>query len=367
MNDVQLLTAVPSLIFSSQLPDITMTVSDDNEVEVSLETGGQPIFRAVHFPYGGQVTVHDLRSVVEYHLRQQGKTFYKYVLKATHGADTSTLCEFEVIFLEHLFTGDLDVFLRNNFLTNTSSKMTDEEAVELLHLFVREEEHITVRYEIVSQYDGDDALLAVATETITAMAHDRVVALELSTALMRVMAELPDNTKLLAYSVHAGQRAYTFYVAPDAPEVVLYCRNAFNVWERCALHAVITHRPKVERSIAVTHRLSTFYNQSNEKEYEVETSGLTMEQARWIEQLFYSHDVRMGRVQPDGSAGDFEPEQLSRILITDFDCQIHDRDGELNTVKFTYQYQDRRTYLPEEYLAKDYTRIFTEPYDPTFN
>jgi len=24
----------------------------------------------------------------------------------------------------------------------------------------------------------------------------------------------------------------------------------------------------------------------------VETSGLTMEQARWIEQLFYSHDVR---------------------------------------------------------------------------
>ena len=140
--------------------------------------------------------------------------------------------------------------------------------------------------------------------------------------------------------------------------------------ERGALHAVTTHKPKVERSIAVTNRVSTFYNQQDEKEYEVETSGLTMELARWIEQLFYSHDVRMATKRTDLSEDDFgnyNPQYMPIVLITDFTCEIHDEDGELNTVKFTYQCQDRRTYLPTDYLSVDHERIFTAPFNPTYN
>ena len=54
------------------------------------------------------------------------------------------------------------------------------------------------------------------------------------------------------------------------------------------------------------------------------------------------------------------------ILITDCDCDINDADGVLNTVKFIYQYQDRRTYLPTDYLSVDHDRIFTEQFDPSF-
>ncbi len=154
------------------------------------------------------------------------------------------------------------------------------------------------------------------------------------------------------------------------PPLSLYFRNAFNVYERCDLQAVTTHKPKSDRSIAVTHRLSTFYNQQNEKQYEVETAGLTMEQARWIEQLFYSHDVRMATRRTDFSEDDFgnyNPQYMPIVLITDFTCEIHDEDGELNTVKFTYQYQDRRTYLPTDYLSVDHDRIFTAPFNPTYN
>lgn len=50
------------------------------------------------------------------------------------------------------------------------------------------------------------------------------------------------------------------------------------------------------------------------------------------------------------------------ILITDCDCDINDADGEL-----TYQYQDRRTVLPQEYLSVDSERIFTEEFDSSFN
>ena len=140
--------------------------------------------------------------------------------------------------------------------------------------------------------------------------------------------------------------------------------------ERGALHAVTTHKPKVERSIAVTNRVSTFYNQQNEKEYEVETSGLTMELARWIEQLFYSHDVRLATKRTDfeeENSQNYNPQYMPIVLISDFTCEIHDRDGELNTVKFTYQYSDRRPLLPTDYLSVDHERIFTEPFNPTYN
>ncbi len=58
---------------------------------------------------------------------------------------------------------------------------------------------------------------------------------------------------------------------------------------------------------------------------------------------------------------------LPKVLITDFTCEIDDADGELNTVKFTYQFADRRTWLQTDYLTVDHERIFTEQYDPTFN
>ena len=81
----------------------------------------------------------------------------------------------------------------------------------------------------------------------------------------------------------------------------------------------------MERQVAVTNRISTFYNQQNEKQHQVETSGLTMEQARWIEQLFYSHDVRMATKRTDFSQG-YNPLGMPIILITDCDCEINDAD-----------------------------------------
>ena len=97
----------------------------------------------------------------------------------------------------------------------------------------------------------------------------------------------------------------------------------------------------------------------------MESAGLTMEQARWIEQLFYSHDVRMATRRTDFSQA-YNPIGMPIVLITDPTCEISDADGELNTVKFTYQYQDRRTYLPTDYLSVDHDRIFTEEFDPAF-
>ena len=74
----------------------------------------------------------------------------------------------------------------------------------------------------------------------------------------------------------------------------------------------------------------------------------------------------MGEFDDELEPWDVELTDLPRVLITDFTCEISDKDGELNTVKFTYQFADRRTWLQTDYLIINSERIFTEPYGPAF-
>ncbi|MBP5560967.1 MAG: hypothetical protein J6X70_04105 [Muribaculaceae bacterium] len=259
------------------------------------------------------------------------------------------------------------------------AKLISPKATEFLHFFIEANAQELITYQVVASVEGvagGEPRIYTMRENCGQYNHSRIYKLEITYEVLMGIVESPadgrprDKITVHAYSIHAGQRAFTYYVQRHEPSLSLYFRNAYNVYELCTLQAVTTHKPKVDRSIAVTHRLSTFYNQQNEKQYEVETSGLTMEQARWIEQLFYSHDVRMATVRTDfdeGNYGSYNPQYMPIILITDFTCEIHDRDGELNTVKFTYQYQDRRTYLPTDYLSVDHDRIFADPFNPTYN
>ena len=362
---ITLSTNIPQLLFSSAIPDLAINTDTDGEVEIALSSGNTNVFTASYFPYNRKIKVFDLRSVVEMYLREQNESLMDFTVTATANEVTHQLCSFKVVYLEHRFDGDISEFLRNNFLTNTSSKMTSEKAVEHLHFFLDAGEETTIRYEIVTQQQDEEPRLTIITQQM--MIHNRAMIFltEISCLGIREMASLSEDTKLLAYSVHIGNRAYTYYVSKREPQVTLYFRNAFNYFECCQLDAVTTQIAESDRSIAVTNRISTFYNQRNEKKYEVETSGLTYEQAQWIEQLFYSHDVRMG-FRHDQEPGEVVPEIMPKILITDFTCEISDADGELNSVKFTFQFADRRTYLQTDYLTVDHDRIFTQEYDPTF-
>ena len=42
---------IESLVFTSQIPDIDLTTSDDNEAVVSIVSGGATVFSATHIPY----------------------------------------------------------------------------------------------------------------------------------------------------------------------------------------------------------------------------------------------------------------------------------------------------------------------------
>ena len=366
---VTLNTQLGELMFSSQIPDIDLSTSDDGEAVVSIVSGGTTVFSATHIPYQRNIVVHDIRSVVEYYMRQGNHALRSFQLKAKHNNALQTLATFQVVYLEQHFTGDPEEFLRNNFLTTMEGKLMAPGATEFLYYYKKAYSQESVRFRVVASVYDEEPRVFQYSPQMSINTNDSISKVEVNMKVMLDAVEshgwVRDHIKPLACSVQVGARSFTFYVQDVEPNLTLYFRNAFNCYECCALQAVTTHKPKVDRSIAVTNRISTFYNQQNEKLYEVETSGLTMEQARWIEQLFYSHDVRMATKRTDFSQG-YNPQGMPIVLISDPTCEISDADGELNTVKFTYQYQDRRTWLPTDYLSVDHERIFTEEFDPSF-
>ena len=57
---VTLNTQLGELMFSSQIPDIDLSTSDDNEAVVSIVSGGTTVFSAIHIPYQRNIVVHEL-------------------------------------------------------------------------------------------------------------------------------------------------------------------------------------------------------------------------------------------------------------------------------------------------------------------
>lgn len=94
---VTLETELQSLMFSSQIPDIVIGTSNDNEVEVCLDCRDHTIFSALHLPYGRSVKIHDLRSVVEYYLRDRNISLDEFALRVKHNGATQTLATFKVL------------------------------------------------------------------------------------------------------------------------------------------------------------------------------------------------------------------------------------------------------------------------------
>ncbi|MBQ5509140.1 MAG: hypothetical protein IIT96_05190, partial [Muribaculaceae bacterium] len=253
---VTLETELQSLMFSSQIPDIVIGTSDDNEVEVCLDCRDHTIFSALHFPYGRSVKIHDLRSVVEYYLRDRNTSIEDFQLRAISNGRSVTLATFQVLYLEQHFTGDIGEFLRNNFLTTMAAKLTSLNATEFLHFFIEANAQEEITYQVVASVYGGEPRIYTLREDCGVSNSNRIKTVELTCEMLTGIVESPAHGRpreaitLHAYSVHAGQRAFTFYVQDHEPPLSLYFRNAFNVYERCDLQAVTTHKPKSDRSIA---------------------------------------------------------------------------------------------------------------------
>ena len=174
---VTLVTELQDLMFSSQIPDLVISLGDDNEAEVCIDTGDYNIFSASHFPYGRSITVHDVRSVIEYYLRDRNLTLDKFSLSVKHNGTTTSLREFQVICMEQHFTGDTAEFLRNNFLTTQSARLTSkaidieqriaEEYVSPEQLAVFRDEVFAMSWDFSCEHHGKRKVVGMSCHCLT--------------------------------------------------------------------------------------------------------------------------------------------------------------------------------------------------------
>lgn len=329
-----LITEIPTFVYSSHLRDIRLGTDLDRLI-VALNDGETEVYRTTLYAFDGVVYIYDIRNVVELYMLDNDRCFTAFTFYY-FDADGNELGTFNLntVYCTHIMDVEVGIFASYNFLSTLSSKHTFPHSTEYLSVMHGQERGDMTA---LCVYENGDGSTISSVITLFDLEYDDI---GIDTILIRyddILYKLTEQgyivDKLLAYSITWGDRSFTFYVHNFIPDVTFTFRNCFNVLETVSFSAVTTSKTKVDRSVAVARSLYSFYDQTTTKEYEVQSSALTMDEAEWIEQLFISHCVRFG------VASDFD--SLSVVLITDSSCEISDSNADLNRVKFSWQFQDK--------------------------
>lgn len=329
-----LITEIPTFVYSSQLRDIRLATDLDRLI-VALNDGETEVYRTTLYAFDGVVSIYDIRNVVELYMLDNDRSFtaFTFYYFDTDGNELGTF-NLNTVYCSHIMGVEAGIFASYNFLTTLSSRRTSPHSTEYLSVLHEVGQGEMKAYCVFIDGGGNTSAAVI---TLWGLGYDDIgvdtILIRYDDILQKLTEEGYIVDKLLAYTITWGSRSFTFYVHDFIPDVTFTFRNCFNVHETVSFSAVTTSKTKVDRSVAVARSLCSFYDQTTTKEYEVQSSALTMAEAEWIEQLFMSHCVRLGMAS--------DSELLPVVLITDSSCEISDSNADLNRVKFSWQFQDK--------------------------
>ena len=357
-----LIYSFASLTFTSEIRDLTFRLDDGkSSLDFKLSVGSTVLHEERYYTTGSFVDVRDIRSIIEQYMRSNSVTLATFYIEA----NGTTEAEFDVVYCSFASRQmSAEAFLQYNFLTTAKVKRIAPDGRDRLSFIGRYKDRAT--YYLFFTYTlGDSSQNFTTSKTYnanTTLQATELLEIEISIpqCISFLKSKYGDTVNLLSVTVKASDRSITYFIDKQQPDDVFFFRNIFNVIEMAQLHCVTTEKTKVSRSLAVCNGQASFYDQSTEKTYEVETSPLLLEEARWLEQMLHSHDVYHS---PVGSAeAEDEIGCQSSILITDMTSEYQNGDSQLNTLKFTYRYADER---PVIYFDED-PSVFDEPFTDPF-
>lgn len=354
-----LITEIPIFVFSSQIGDIELS-TDQEKLVITLEAGTEEIYRSTFYAYDGVVTILKIRDVIEDYMKRKDLSFCAFTMYY-NTADVSNLGSFNLntLYCSVVIGAEAGIFGSYNFLTTLTAKRVPPHTIDTLS-FLHGQENGSLLFHCV--YETESGEIGNKTFTLKTIATDDIgvssIQVSYDTIYLRLRLQAGKVSKVLSYTIEFNNRYFTYYVVDNTPNVVFTFKNCFNVYEEIYLNAVTTTKTEVNRSMAISQGRHSFYDQSVDKTYEVETAPMTQAEAEWVEQLFMSHSVRLGTAT--------DPDTLPEVIITNSTCEIDDNDEKLHKVKFTWQFVEHRPHLQTS-ARTDEQRIFTEPYNHTFN
>ncbi|MBE6311315.1 MAG: hypothetical protein E7080_09730 [Bacteroidales bacterium] len=350
-----LITEIPIFVYSSQLRDIKLA-TDLDKLIVALNDGETEVYRTTLYSFDGIVSIYDIRDIAEIYMLDNDRCFTAFTFYY-FDADGKELGSFNLntVYCTHIMPVDAGIFASYNFLTTLTSKRIAPHSVDFLSILHGQERSEMKAHCVTVNGEGNTVSSVI---TLFDLGYDDIgidtIRIRYDDILQKLTNQGNNVDKLLAYSVTWGDRVFTFYVHNVILDETFTFRNCFNVLETVSFPSVTTTKTKVERPVAVARSRYSFYDQTTTKEYEVQLSPLTMEEAHWIEQLFISHCVRLGVAA--------ELSSLPIVLITDSSCEISDSNTDLNRVRFTWQFQDKAPHNLNVSITAPEDRIHQEQF-----
>lgn len=352
-----LITEIPVFAFSYELQEIEL-YTDLGSVMITIEDGAKEFFRTTLYSYNAKVTIINIAEVLENYMRNNNQVFTAFNVYY-RDADESELGSFNLntLYCTHSIKAVAGEYASKHFLTTLSAKRVPRDSTEFLSLLHGQEMGNILAHCVFVSKEGT---IETATVTLKRVTTDDIGVMTFSVSEYQVLlltllsGKYPQ--KILSYTVEFNGRFFTYYIADFVPEVKFTFRNCFNVEDTAYFDAITTSKTKVNRSLAIAKGQYSFYDQSVEKSYEVQSAPLTQEEAEWVEQLFISHSVRLGTSTV--------VDNLPEVIITDMTCEVADNDEELNQVKFTWQYVDKRPHLPAPPTESE---VFTDEFNQVFS
>lgn len=357
----------PDIMLTSELDSVRIYTSADF-VDVAFDTGGSVLLSGRYYALNGSVVVSNLGELVEQYIAGDSDTnFADCTITAKAGSESANK-SFRVMYCDRAVdVYNISDWLKQNFLTLAPFKRLRLSDTIRVSWYTTASEGISfmVYATFLNPYGNRDVyqychsgngLLAHINDILTEYVYLRDVIAKIKSA------KKIDSLTLLSVTVRCKDRSATFFIDNSLDSArKFYFVNCFNIIEQLPVLCTTTEKTKSDRSVASLGRAVQFYDVANSKEYECETAPLSTDECALIEQMLTSPKVKIQWGEDSETDEDFDA--MTEILITDFTCEIADKDTELNKVKFTWQFADS---IPKVALTKT-PGIFNDKFNPVFS
>ncbi len=342
-----LLTNIPSVMWSGNVPDLELTAND--HVNIAVDVDGTVILRVTIFTLNGMAKLVELAEIVEQDMVGRGAFKSEvtiYDVDDDDPTDMTQLCQFQAIYCSYSMSNDVEDFCRQNFLTTAHAKQLErDDTLEQLFFFDPDNGSETLRMQVGYM---DDGILRIATvDDASSLIDTDCVEFDVAT-----VAELADVADVRTVTFTLGKRQMFYYINEIPADAVFSFANCFNLMETLPLNCVTERKQVGDRSVAQVRRRAVIAHMEHEVEYEVNTAPLSTDEVSLVEQMCESPKVLL---QPGND----------EIVISSRTCEFSDERGELPSAKFTWKYRDGRKHANVPHVEDD--GIFSDEFDPNYD
>lgn len=319
---------------SSSLPDSFLIDTQEDYVDVAITIQGQCIYETRLYSNSGSCTFYELRQIVEQNMiaRQLPIATFEFIVDDGNGIQE--IDDKYIIFSRYKNAAYSDIdFLQSHFLVNRTYITMPRDLSASLPFFATANEIFSMYYDCVFEKDGIIRQFRLGYNTYHYQ-RPEIYVIPIGPSSIKTMADNAvgeDCGKLLSFTVHAGIREMGVYVVDEMPSITFSFLNSYNVTESVFVMGTTTFKTEISHKEAVSKNVTSFYDKSVSRKWDVKTVALSQEEAKWYNEFLESEYVTYNMSQEHNAL---------RILISDITSEISDSSKDLVHIKFSWRYDD---------------------------